>query len=100
MSRSFTICCTRVATIDQHFVLCRALEKAASRAHSRNLTCEKYIEEYLLQPMGMAESGFNYTDDVRARMAVGVNQFEGAFAKRSGELRIAGALRATLHTYP
>lgn len=49
------------------------LGRAAAAAADGNSSYEAYVETEILGPMGMTSSGFNYSDDVRARMAHGVD---------------------------
>jgi CubicO group peptidase (beta-lactamase class C family) len=56
-------------------LLGRALQRVTGMEY------EEYVQKQMLWPLGMRSSGFNYTQDVLERMAVGLTQVNGTVAR-------------------
>jgi CubicO group peptidase (beta-lactamase class C family) len=94
--------------VEQHYsnlgvaLLGRCLERALSNKAATKISYEDAVAKAILAPLGMANSGFNYTSDVVSRMAVGYTinngvQVEDAlFAKSLGWSAPAGGIYSTL----
>ena len=52
-------------------LLGRCCERAAQDSTGNAITYEEWVTKYILQPLNMASSGFDYPDSIKQRMAVG-----------------------------
>lgn len=52
-------------------LLARCLERAYNKATKRSISYEDWVQEFVFDKIGMTNSGFNYSDDVKRKMAYG-----------------------------
>ena len=57
-------------------LLGRCCARAAQEKYQNNATYEEWVEHNILEAMGMTNSGFDYTDEIISRMAVGCLLYE------------------------
>ena len=82
-------------------LLSRCLERAMSKKIGSTVKFEDLMEWKILQPLGMNNSGFHYTDSVKAKMAVGYTisggfqVIESTWAKDLGWATGCGGLHTT-----